>query len=132
MGRKPDLTNSTVQRRLPRLLKRYVESCRPPPDAEGKRGSHQGALPTLAGFCRFLGIGQRTLERLEDESPDVLDLIRTTLEDELLNHSPSPTLLNAYMKKRLGYGEERVRETSEASCGQVRLIFEHDIEEDGA
>lgn len=132
INRKINLKSPAVQKRLPHLLQVYVESCRPPPDAEPKRGASGGTLPTLAGFCRFLGISQGAIARLGEENPDVTDRILTTLEDELLNFAPSPTLLNSYMKKRLGYGEERPRETKETSCGQLRLVFEHDIEEDGA
>ena len=137
MKRSPNLSSHGVQQRLPTLLRRYVESCRPPPSdtaptaTSASRSAPSGPLPTLAGFCRYLGIGQRELERLESINPSLLDLIRTTLEDELLNHAPSPTLLHSYMKRRLGYGEDKPREGSEAACGQMRLIFEHDIEEDG-
>ncbi|MBQ8311183.1 MAG: hypothetical protein IJX80_09260 [Clostridia bacterium] len=131
MIRKPKLESPAAQRQLLRSLQSYVEECRSPPETDGKHGASHKALPTLAGFCRFLGIGIRELERLEEKNPEVLDCIRTVLEDELLNHSPSPTLLNSYMKRRLGYSEERARETSETECGKLHLIFEHDIEEDG-
>ena len=54
----------------------------------------------------------------------------TVLEDEALNAELSPTVLTAYLKKRLGYGEKSEATTS-AECGQLRLVFEHDILEDG-
>ena len=53
------------------------------------------------------------------------------MEDEALNASSvSPTLITAYLKRRLGYAEKP--EASSAECGDVRVIFEHDITEDGA
>lgn len=128
---KPIRLTSRLRKRLPNALEQYLETCRPPPEAQIKKGS-PGRLPTMAGFCRFIGCGQAELERLEREDPTLYDRIRTVLEDELLNHSPSPTLLNAYMKRRLAYGEKKEANETEAACGQMRLIFEHDIEEDGA
>ena len=112
-------------------LDQYLEECRPPPEEGGKKGA-VGRLPTLAGFSRFLGCTQRELMRLEGKDPMLYDHILTVLEDELLNFAPSPTLLNAYLKQRIGYGEVGERASAEASCGQMKLIFEHNIEEDGA
>ena len=58
--------------------------------------------------------------------------IDAALEDEALNASNSPTLLSAYLKKRLGYLEKQSKgEQNESECGLMRLVFEHDIEEDG-
>lgn len=128
---KPLKLTREIRGRLLIEMDRYLEDCRPPPEAEGKKGN-AGRLPTTAGFCRFLGCGQEELERLSRKDPVLYDRIRTVLEDELLNFAPSPTLLNAYMKQRLGYGEAAERGTAEASCGQMKLIFEHNIEEDGA
>ena len=50
---------------------------------------------------------------------------------EALNAELSPTVLTAYLKKRLGYGEKSEATTS-TECGQLRIVFEHDILEDGA
>ena len=47
---------------------------------------------------------------------------------EALNADVSPTLLSAYLKKRLGYEKNA---GSEICDGQLRVIFEHDITEDG-
>ena len=55
------------------------------------------------------------------------------MEDEALN-SPvlSPTVVSAYLKRRLSYGERTPSgDPSLADCGKVRLVFEHDIVEDG-
>ena len=122
------LDTSARQKRLLVLLEDYVKSCRPPPEADAKKAS--GKLANLAGFCRFLGCGISHLQKLCSEVPRLYDLICTTLEDELLMSSPSPSLLSYYLKKRLGYDEKE--EPASASCGEMRLVFEHDILEDGA
>lgn len=122
------LDTSAKQKRLLTLLDEYVDACRPPPEADTKKAS--GKFANLAGFCRFLGCGISHLQKLCTDVPRLYDLICTTLEDELLICSPSPSLLSYYLKKRLGYDEKE--ETSSASCGQMRLVFDHDILEDGA
>lgn len=122
------LNTSARQKRLLALLDEYVKDCRPPPDADSKKTV--GKFANLAGFCRFLGCGISYLQKLCTEAPRLYDLICTTLEDELLTSSPSPSLLSYYLKKRLGYDEKE--ENASASCGQMRLVFEHDILEDGA
>ena len=122
------LDTSTRQKRLLDLLEDYIKSCRPPPEADTKKAS--GRLANLAGFCRFIGCGISHLQKLCSEVPRLYDLICTTLEDELLISSPSPSLLSYYLKKRLGYDEKG--ESAAASCGEMRLVFEHDILEDGA
>ena len=43
----------------------------------------------------------------------------------------SPTVVSAYLKHRLGYGEKS-EAVSSADAGEIRLIFDHDISEDGA
>ncbi len=118
------------RRELLAKLQAYLESCRPPPESDAKKNA--GRLPNLAGFCRFLGRTLADLEELAHTSPVLYGRISAILEDELLNFSPSPTLLSLYLKKRLGYLEENDAGERETACGQVRLIFEHDIEEDGA
>lgn len=122
------LDTSARQKRLLALLEEYIKACRPPPEADNKKTNVR--LANLAGFCRFLGCGISHLQKLCGEVPRLYDLICTTLEDELLISSPSPSLLSYYLKKRLGYDEKE--ESSAASCGQMRLVFEHDILEDGA
>ncbi len=122
------LDTSARQKRLLALLEEYIKACRPPPEADSKKTN--GRFANLAGFCRFLGCGISHLQKLCSEVPRLYDLICTTLEDELLICFPSPSLLAYYLKKRLGYDEKE--ESSSASCGQMRLVFEHDILEDGA
>lgn len=123
------LTRASVRRELPERLEEYLLACREAGGTETKKGN--GRLPNLAGFCRFLGCGISDMTRLCEVDRLLFEQICATLEDELLNHSPSPTLLNAYMKKRLGYDEEQVPRGVETACGQMRLVFEHDVEVDG-
>ena len=54
------------------------------------------------------------------------------MEDEALNHTAliSPTVMNAYLKRRLGYAE-KAESGASAACGELQVIFEHDITEDG-
>ena len=69
---------------------------------------------------------------MEERYPEYADWLCACFEDEALNASNSPTLLSAYLKKRLGYLEKQSKgEQSESECGLMRLVFEHDIEEDG-
>lgn len=123
-------TSESAKQRLPHLLEQYIQICQA--DSNQALKKSQPRLANLAGFCRFLGCSVTELEKLKDTAPQLLERIRNSLEDELLNFSPSPTLLNSYLKKRLHYEEERDEQESGTSCGKMRLIFEHDIEEDGA
>lgn len=86
------------------------------------------SFPNLAGFCRYLGIGTEELEALANEYPLLYGRILAVLEDEALNSGLSPTLISAYLKKRIGY--ENPPKPSSAE-GQLEIRFEHDIFEDG-
>ncbi len=114
--------------RLLARLEEYVATCRPPPDVDARKTS--GRLANLAGFCRFLGCSIAALQAACAGEEELYSLICTTLEDELLTSTPSPSLLSYYLKKRLGYEESS--EVASAQCGEMRLVFEHDILEDGA
>ena len=110
---------------LTKKLKAYVKSCRPPPDADPKK---DGRLPTLAGFCGSLECGVSAAAELQKEYPSLFEYLCAVLEDEALNATRcSPTIVNAYLKEHFGYGEKQNEEQDET----VRLIFEHDILEDG-
>ena len=123
-------TSKAAKQRLPHLLEQYIQSCQSESGATLKKP--QPRLANLAGFCRFLGCSVSELEKLKETAPLLRERIQNSLEDELLNFSPSPTLLNSYLKKRLHYEEEKEEPVTSTSCGEMRLIFEHDIEEDGA
>ena len=90
-------------------------------------------LPNLAGFCRFLGVGTAQMERLSDEEPETYDTLCAVFEDEALNSGVSASVLTPYFKRRLGYGE-RVASPPAGGYddGTVKLVFDHDIWEDGA
>ena len=86
-------------------------------------------LPNLAGFCRYVGLGMTELEKLLSEFPRERELFLASLEDEALNSAASPTVVSAYLKRRLGYEKEpcAVRELP----NQLKIQFEHDIFKDG-
>ncbi len=109
-------------------LEHYIESCQAPEDGSSKK--KKGKFPNLAGFCRRLGQGISWFDGLQHSHPLLYERICAVLEDEALNAELSPTVLAAYLKKRLGYGD-KPEVTSETDCGQIRLVFEHDIVEDG-
>ncbi len=113
-------------RNLVSMTEDYIESCRAP-SGTAKASSR---LPNIAGFCRQFGLRRDDLQRLKKERPDLYDYLTFTMEDEALNSGASATLVGAYMKQRLGYGD-RDETVTVANGGEMRLIFEHDIEKDG-
>lgn len=127
LPREDKLTKAARRGELPRLLNAYLQSCHALNGEEGKgRGER---FPNLAGFCRSLRCGISSVEELREEYPDLYDHICAVLEDEALNSKVSPTLLSVYLKRRLGYGEPK---TDLSNSGeQLKLIFEHDVQEDG-
>lgn len=133
MTRKKRMTLTEAARRgqLGKRLDDYLSACREQPSADPKH--HGGAFPNLAGFCRSLGCGLDELDALRAFDAEAADALCAALEDEALNLSPmlSPTIVSAYLKRRLGYGD-KTEAVSGAEAGEVRLIFDHDISEDGA
>ena len=114
--------------KLPMFLEKYVRECRKA--EESRRG---GRLPNLAGFCRWLGCGVGEVETLRLTHPAEADYLAAVMEDEALNTpAVSPTVVSAYLKRRLGYADKTDSAAAQAECGEVRLVFEHDISEDGA
>lgn len=111
------------------LLEEYVLSCSEElnKNTEGAKKKSKQSFPNLAGFCRFIGVSAAKLERFGKEAPEVYGRILAILEDEALNSSLSPTLISAYLKKRLGYEASKTQEDR----GQLEIKFEHDIFEDG-
>ena len=88
-------------------------------------------FPNIAGFCRYFGIGRSRYERLSKKYPEEFEKLLAVFEDEALNSQISPSLLTAYLKKRLGYGDTADAEKSEVDTGQLKLIFDHDLLSDG-
>ena len=117
------------EKALPILLDAYLASCMGDAAKEKKSAVR---FPNLAGFCRSLGCGALAYTQFQDRYPEQADWLCAVFEDEALNASTSPTLLAAYLKKRLGYTDRSGKlEETEAECGMMRLVFEHNIEEDG-
>lgn len=119
-----------------KLLESYLQACRSESlsedtsDASSKK-SPKERFPNLAGFCRFLKIGAEDLSRISEEFPDAFTYICTALEDEALNSSLSPTLLNNYLKRRLGYDEVPNAKHRDTETQRPIVQFEHDIFRDG-
>lgn len=116
--------------RLKTYLKQYLEECRPATQSDPRKTG--GRFPNLAGFCRWLGCGISEVDALKLSHPEAADFLAAVMEDEALNSpvSLSPTVMNAYLKRRLGYADKS-EPTSQAECGELQVIFEHDITEDG-
>ena len=112
---------------LAELARAYIESCSS--EEGGKRG---GRFANLAGFCRTLGMGVEQFGLAMKESQEEYDALCAMFEDEALNSGLSATLISAYLKRHLGYGEraETAGKTS-MEHDQIKLVFEHDIYEDG-
>ena len=105
----------------------YVERC-----AETSIGvKGRCRFPNLAGFCATLGMGVEELRRMLEPYPEVYGTICALLEDAALNWEWSATLVSAYLKMRLGYGEKPEETRSVCETEQTRIVFEHDILEDG-
>ncbi len=91
-----------------------------------------GRFPNMAGFCRFLGVGVENFRLSMKERQEEYDTLCAMFEDEALNSGLSATLISAYLKRHLGYGE-KPDSGGKSSCelDQIKLVFEHDIDEDG-
>lgn len=113
------------------LAEEYVKECRLQ-SAEERAQGHKGfeRFPNLAGFARKLNVGVSTLKKIEDRWPEQYGLLLALFEDEALNSEKSATILNAYMKEHFGFGEKKEGD-SFLPVGDVKLVFEHDISEDG-
>ncbi len=108
-------------------MSEYIFSCL------GDGGKKGGRFPNLAGFCRYLGMGIESFLLLMKERQEEYDLLCAVFEDEALNSSLSPTLLSSYLKRYFGYGEKMGAESASAcELEQLKIVFEHDIDEDGA
>ena len=117
---------------LGHILEEYIASCHganeasSPTDKRTKGLGRGDRFPNLAGFCRYLGCSTEEWFAMEAEHPTAFGRLRATLEDEALNAAMSPTVIAAYLKKRLGYDKEANEET-----GPLTVQFEHDIFRDG-
>ena len=73
-----------------------------PSDGGAKSG---GRFPNMAGFCRYLGVGVEQFCLSMKERQEEYDALCAIFEDEALNSGLSATLISAYLKRHLGYGE---------------------------
>ena len=121
-----DLNTVCRMKRLPELAEKYILACR-----EDKDFGKIGRFPNIAGFCRFFGFSEDALEKIKDEFPESYSALCFIFEDEALNSDISASVLSAYLKKRLGYGEEKEKVNSSLEFNQLKLVFEHDIVADG-
>ena len=72
------------------------------------------------------------MELLQKPNPELYDRICTVLEDEALNSDLSASVLTAYLKQRIWREEPSAEKSAVTSGGQLRLVFEHNILEDGS
>ena len=108
------------------MAEEYVSVCK----GEGSSGKSSDRFPNLAGFARSLGVGIATLKKVESKYPEQYGAILALFEDEALNSLKSATILTAYLKERLEFGEKKEGGAT-VEAGDIKLIFEHDISEDG-
>ncbi len=124
------LESAAAEEALLEKLDQYLQHCRLSKKEDGKKTTTP--FPNVAGFCRWLGRGASEMEHLQESNPELYDRICTVLEDEALNSDLSASVLTAYLKQRL-WRSETLSEKSAVSQGdQLRLIFEHNILEDGS
>ena len=109
-----------------RRAESYVKRCR---EVEGGRAN----FPNLAGLSRVLGIGLDEMTRLGDKYPKVYDAILAVLEDGALNAECIPgksaLLTMNYFRRRLGY--EAIKSAPREESGETRVVFAHNVLEDG-
>ena len=111
----------------------YVKACRckeNTPDNKGARSKSADRFPNVAGFARFLGVGVSSIKNIENKWPEQYGALLAIFEDEALNSDKNATILNTYIKERLFFGEKK-EGGAILPVGDVQLIFEHDIAEDG-
>jgi hypothetical protein len=110
-----------------RRAESYVKRCR-------EREDGQASFPNLAGLSRVLGIGLDEMTRLGEKYPVVYDAILAVLEDGALNTERIPgksaLLAMTYFRRRLGYESIKIAPKGEQDKS-IRVVFDHDIEEDG-
>ncbi len=118
---------------LESMVDEYICSChsamsQAPDDTQKSRAKQKNRFANIAGLCRYVGSGVSDITALREDYPEEYDKLLAIFEDEALNSDVSPTLLSAYLKKRLGYAADK-EQTENAK--EVRYCFEHDIFADG-
>lgn len=116
------------------LAEKYVAECKARVDAFDVKMSKSKSLdrfPNLAGFARYLGVSISTIKKIEGKWPEQYGTLLAIFEDEALNSDKNATILNTYIKERLSFGEKKEGGAT-LPVGNVQLVFEHDMSEDGA
>lgn len=107
----------------------YVNRC-----LSGEMLGERALFPNLAGFGRDVGVGLSELARMGEKYPAVYDAMLAILEDGALNAERIPgksaLLAMNYFRRRLGY-EAIKPEAKGAEKGEVRVVFDHDLSQDG-
>lgn len=88
-------------------------------------------FPNIAGFARILGVGVSAFRIVEENWPEQYSAMLALFEDEALNSDKNATVLNTYIKERLKFGEKK-EGGALLPVGDLKVVFEHDIAEDGA
>lgn len=111
------------------MAERYISSCIGESGSSEKRNTKR--FPNLAGFARVLKIGVADFQIVERGWPEQYGAMLALFEDEALNSDKNATVLNTYIKERLKFGEKKEGGAA-LPVGDIKVIFEHDIAEDGA
>ena len=99
-------------------------------ESKGGRSKSVEKFPNVAGFARYMGVGVSSIKNIESKWPDQYGAMLAIFEDEALNSDKNATILNAYIKERLNFGEKKEGGAT-LPMGDIQLVFEHDISEDG-
>ena len=117
------LTEAARQGKLRKYLNQYLKSCLPQEGDPSKRRERN--FPNLAGFCRWMGCGMQALDELKETAPKDADYLEAVMEDEALNAFYRPaTIILAYLKKRLGYAENKSAPATQKQQTKICVIFE--------
>lgn len=71
-----------------------------------------------------------SIRNIESRWPNQYSALLAIFEDEALNSDKNATIVNTYIKERLNFGEKKEGGAA-LPFGDVKLVFEHDISEDG-
>lgn len=111
------------------MAEKYIRDCKLT-NVECENGKSGERFPNIAGFARTLGVGVSTLKKINGRWPELYGALLALFEDEALNSDRSASVLNSYIKERLNFGEKKEGGAG-LHAGNVKLVFEHDISEDG-
>ena len=111
------------------LAEEYISSCISEGISSDKKAAKR--FPNIAGFARILGIGVLDFHLVEQNWPEQYGAMLALFEDEALNSDKNATVLNTYIKERLKFGDKKEC-SSTLPVGDIKVVFEHDVSEDGA